>query len=130
MGEIIKDLPVRGNQGEATVRACFDSGSPNCFIRRDISERIAVPMTMPTPWLFRLVDGEGTVEVREGVYLNVTIKGVTVFWPFLVVDRLGDEMLIGVDMMQRWKIKLNFETDDVEIDRDIVARLRGPSFRL
>jgi hypothetical protein len=130
MGEIIKPLPVRGNQGETTVQACFDSGSPNCFIRRDVSERIALPMTTAVPRIFRLADGQGTVEAREAAELNLTIKGVTVFWTFYVVDRLGDEMLIGVDMMQRWKIKLDLERDDVEIDRDIVARLRGPSFRL
>ena len=130
MGEIIRDLQVMGNEGQAMVRACFDSGSPTCFIRRDVSEQIARPMIMPRPRRFQLADGDSGLEIQESVYLEVTIKGVTVFWPFLVADRLSDEMIIGVDMMQRWKIKLDFEADDVEISPDVIARLRGPGIRL
>ena len=52
------------------------------------------------------------------------LNGVEVFYAFYVADPLSDEMIIGADMLQRWKIKLDPEAEEVYIDPDVVARIR------
>jgi len=71
-----------------------------------------------------LADGERRVEAQEEATLDVTIKGVVVFYTFYVVEQLSDDMIIGSDMLQRWKIKLDPENEDVDIDPNVVARIR------
>lgn len=124
MGETIKPTPIAGNLGTAVVQACFDTGSGASFLRRGVAERVATAAPTPSPRVFATADGERRLEAREVVQLDVTIKGVTVPWTFYVVDRLSDDMIIGHDMMQRWKIKVDPESEDVDIDPSVIARLR------
>ncbi len=123
MGVIIKELTVQGHRGEAVVKAFFDSGSGVSLLRRDIADRVGTA-PLPTSRFFGLADGDRRLEAREVSTLDVTIKGVTLFYTFYVTDRLSDDMIIGADMLQRWKIKLDPENEDVEIDPNIVARIR------
>lgn len=48
--------------------------------------------------------------------MDITIRGVTVFHTLIVVDEMGEEMIVGADMLQRWKIRLDPEREEVFID--------------
>ncbi|MFQ5851616.1 MAG: hypothetical protein ACE5JU_13665 [Candidatus Binatia bacterium] len=50
----------------------------------------------------------------EDVYLN----GATLFATLLVVPNLTEELILGADFFQRWKIRLNPETEELILDRD------------
>jgi len=120
---IVKPTPIRGNRGETIVHACYDSGSGVSLLRRDIADRVG-SAPLPAPRSFGLADGERRVEAQEEATLDVTIKGVVVFYTFYVVEQLSDDMIIGSDMLQRWKIELDPENEDVDIDPNVVARIR------
>ena len=54
--------------------------------------------------------GEGSLSVSESTgVLSVEVEGFNLFWHFLVVPNLSEELIIGADFLQRWKIKLDPE---------------------
>ena len=116
MGIIIKDHTVNGNRGSGTVRALYDTGSGASFIRRDAAERLGSFDTMPDPFEFTMADGHGIITAQETINLVFPFGGSSIYYFFFVVDDLAQEMIIGADMMQRWKMKLDFDNDDIDID--------------
>ncbi len=123
MGLIIKNYTVTGDKDSATVQALLDTGAGASFLRRDIAERVGTIAPIAQPQHFTRADGKEALTVDETVNLNVTMEGVSLFFTFLVIEELGEEMIIGADMMQRWKIRLDPEQEAVSID-PIALRLR------
>lgn len=116
MGLIIKPIRITGDKGNATVQALFYTGAGASFLRREIAEKIATIVTTPSVLNFTLGDGKGVLQVREAVHLDIAIGEVTVFFTLLVVEELAEEMIIGANMLQRWKIRLDPEQEEVSID--------------
>ena len=123
MGLIIKNYTVTGDKDSATVQALLDTGAGASFLRRDIAERVGTIAPIAQPQRFTMADGKEALTVDETVNLNVTMEGVSLFFTFLVIEELGEEMIIGADMMQRWKIRLDPEQEAVSID-PLALRLR------
>ena len=123
MGLIIKDYTVTGDKGSDTVTALLDTGAAASFIRKDIAERIVTLVTTTPPQRFTMADGKGTLTVDQVATVTVAIGEVNLLFPFLAIAELGEEMIIGADMMQRWKIKLDPAEEAVSID-PIALRLR------
>jgi hypothetical protein len=48
---------------------------------------------------------------------HLTINVITVYQQILVADELSEELIIGADTLQHWKIKLDPEREDVIIDK-------------
>jgi len=63
------------------------------------------------------------IEVKEVVRLDFYINDVLLSDEFLVVPGLSEEAIIGAATMQKWRIKLDFEHDRVEVDPK-VAKLQ------
>ena len=123
MGLIVKPTNLTGDKGSATVQALYDTRASASFLRREIAERIATVSALPSAHRFTLGDGKNVLRVQEAVNLDITIDEVIVFFNVLVVDELGEEMIIGADMLQRWKIRLDPEQEEGYIDPR-VTRLR------
>ena len=61
--------------------------------------------------------GEGSLSVSESTgVLSVEVEGFNLFWHFLVVPNLSEELIIGADFLQRWKIKLGPKSERIIID--------------
>jgi len=116
MGLIIKELSVAGNKDKAIVRVLFDTGSSESLLRRDIAEKLSTLIPLASPRIFTLGDGKGKVTAMHGTIVDVTMKNCKIFIPVLVLDNLGEEMILGADAFQRWKIKLDPEKEDIIID--------------
>lgn len=123
MGIIIKPVEVIGDRGRATVQALFDTGASASFIRREMAERIAAPGRLLSPRIFSLGDGKAILQAQEVMTVDIVIEGVNIFHTLLIVDELGEEMIVGSDLLQRWKIRLDPEREEVCIDPR-VTRLR------
>ena len=122
MGLIVKKLRVAGDKGERRVQVLFDSGAGASFIRRDVAERIATTLKLPSPKTFTLGDGVGRLRVNETAILYLYIEGVEISDNFIVAPRLADEVIMGANTMQKWRIKLDLEDERVIIDKRM-ARL-------
>jgi len=117
MGLIIKKVKIAGDKGSTTVEALFDTGASACFIRRSLAKKVATITSVPKRRIFTLGDGKRTLQTNEFVQLDITLKRTVFFHPAVVVDQLADDLIIGADFLQRWKIKLDPETEEVIIDK-------------
>lgn len=116
MGLIIKDVEIAGDKGARKVRALFDSGASLSLIRRSVVENVATEVRMPRPVSFLLGDGEGQLTAERWVPLVLNVKGVEISDNIVVVDKLAEELIVGAGTLQKWRIKLDLENDDVLID--------------
>ena len=115
MGLIIKKLRVAGDKGERRLQVLFDTGASASFIRRDAVDKIATTLKLPSPETYTLRDGVGKLRVNETVVLYVYIDGVRISDNFIVAPRLSDEVIIGANTLQKWRIKLDLENEKVII---------------
>ena len=122
MGLIIKKLRVAGDKGERRLQVLFDTGAGASFVRRDVADRIATTLELPSPKTYTLGDGVGRLRVNETAILYVYIEGVEISDNFIVAPRPADEVIIGANTMQKWRIKLDLENERVIIDKKM-ARL-------
>ncbi len=123
MGIIYKQIRLVGSRGEHETNGLFDTGASYSFIRRDIAERLATLEPLPQPMSFEMAEQGMVVKARERVVLDFWIDGYRFSDEFLVLDNLSDELIIGAATMQKWRLKLDMEREDIIIDPS-VTRLR------
>jgi len=119
MGLIIKKLQVFGDKGKKRVQVLFDTGASASFIRRDVVESLATILRLPSPEVYTLGDGVGRLRATETAVLYVIVKGIRISDNFIVVPRLSDEMIVGANTLQKWRVKLDLENEDVLINRRV-----------
>ena len=116
MGLIYKAIKVSGNKGTKDVKALFDSGASQSFIRADIAKELSSPARLPNPKEFEM--GRGTLKVSRAMIGDIQLDGATLFTTLLIVPNLTEELILGADFFQRWKIRLNPENEQVILDQD------------
>jgi hypothetical protein len=117
MGCITKKLRVAGDKGERQPQVLFDRRASASFIRRDLVDRIATTVKLPSPETYSLADGAGKLRVNETAVLYLYINRIRISDNFIVAPRLSDEVILGANTLQKWRIKLDLEHDRVIIDR-------------
>lgn len=121
---IIK-LPLRyeASQGDKILYTLFDSGANLSCIAENMVEGLSVLDKLYEPRLLATA-GEGHfIKVTHRVTLDFYINDVHLSDEFLVVPGLSEEAIIGAATMQKWKIKLDFDSDQVVVDPK-VAKLQ------
>ena len=116
MGLITKEIEIIGDKGRAGIKALFDSGASASFLRREVAEEVATVIKMPIARSFTLGDNKTIIETEHVTNIDIKIKDWIIFDRVLVVDQLATELVIGADIMQRWKITLDLEKEDILID--------------
>ncbi len=116
MGIIVKEYTVTGNRSNDTVRVLYDTGSGASFVRRDIAEPLGDIVGTPRPMQFILADVREGFTVDQTINLDIDVDGSPLMYHFFVVDDLAEELIIGADMMQRWKISLDLDNEEIAID--------------
>lgn len=122
MSLIIRDVELQGREGSLTVRVLFDSGATFSLIRRDVAERLG-GLFPQHPVRFREASGRVAMESREMVLASFEIEGFSVNWPFYVLDQMGREAIIGVDLLQLFRIKLDFQHDAIIVDPEAMEAI-------
>ena len=120
MGLIIKEYTVTGTRRSDIVRVLYDTGSGLSFTRRDIAEILGEIVDTPTPLRFMMADGREGLTVNQRINLSIDIDGTILPHSFYVADDLAEELIIGADMMQTWKISLDLDQEAVAIDPRIL----------
>lgn len=111
-------LPLQyiGSEGERNLYTLFDSAANLSCISPDYVEGLERPVSLGR--VRRVVTAaEGHyIEIKEAVRLDFYIDDILLSDEFLVVPSLSEEAIIGAATMQKWRIRLNFEHDTVEVD--------------
>ena len=118
---------MTGEHGSVSASALYDTGASLSFIRRDVAERIGVPVRLPHPMRFEMGRAGEFVEVRDQIALAFTVSGLELLDSFLVADGLSEGAIIGARTMQKWGIKLDPEHEAVSVDPR-AARLKFVAF--
>lgn len=116
MGLIIKEYAVSGSQRSDVVRALYDTGSGSSFVRRDIAEPLGDIVSTPRSIEFMMANAQQTFTVNQVITLDIDVDGTPLVYTFYVADDLAEELIIGADMMQKFRISLDLDSEDVEID--------------
>ena len=118
---IIKEIEIIGDKGKTRARTLFNSGASNSIIRRDIAEGIATLIKHPKPLEFVLGDGKSIIRAEYFTLIDFVVKGTTFSVNKVAVSKdLEDDLIIGADGLQRWKIKLDMEGEDLIIDKSVL----------
>jgi len=120
MGMVSKKIRIRGDRGAVSVSALFDTGASKSLIRRDIALKVGSLLKASRPWRFQLGDGKGRLTANEMVGLMFNLKDVSIIHSFVVTPALSDELIIGTDLMQLWKIRVEPGREDVVIDKRLI----------
>ena len=116
MGMIVKEYTVTGARGSDTVQVLYDTGSSSSFVRREIAERLGNVVRTMRPTTFTMADGQVTLTVDQDVELYIDVNGDTLRYHLFVADELAEELVVGADMMQRFKITLDMDNEAVSVD--------------
>ncbi|MEW5760448.1 MAG: retropepsin-like aspartic protease [Candidatus Thermoplasmatota archaeon] len=116
MGLIQKKIRLVGSKGEEVVEAIFDSGSTYSCIKPDLAEHLGMIEKLPEPMDFDTAKEGEKLTAKERITLNFYIDGYRFSDEFMLIEHLSESVIIGTKTLQAWRIKLNFETDEVIID--------------
>lgn len=105
-----------GSKGEKNMYTLFDSGANLSCVHPDFAEEIARKEALGRTRKLATASEGHFIEVKHAVRLDFYINDVLLSDEFLVVPGLSEEAIIGSATMQKWRIKLNFEDDKVEVD--------------
>jgi predicted aspartyl protease len=112
-----------GSKGEKKLYALFDSGANLSCIHPDYVRDIADKQALGRVRKIATASEGHFIEVKDAVRLDFYINDVLLSDEFLVVPALSEEAIIGAATLQKWRIKLDFEHDKVEVDPK-VAKLK------
>ena len=125
-GEVIMSLihrPVAlsGSRGKREVIALFDSGASYSCICREIAVEVAELIPIPEPMVFETAEKDGVIVARFAIRVDFFIDDTRRRFTdeLIVFDSLSEPLIIGAATMQKWKIHLDFDQDEVLYDKRI-----------
>lgn len=114
MGVIYRKIRLAGPKGALTLNALMDTAAPESFIRPKMARRIAPLTKLDRPFTVEL--GKGKVEIQKVIHASIYLNGYRMHWSLNVFPSLTEEVILGADFFQRYKIKLDPERERVIID--------------
>lgn len=105
-----------GSKGEKTLYTLFDSGANLSCINPEFVNELATIETLGRPRRIATAAEGHFIEVKNRISVDFYLDDVLLSDEFLVVPGLSEEAIIGAATLQKWRIKLNFDTDKVEVD--------------
>ena len=114
MGRIYKPVTLTGTIGCKTLNALVDSNASWSYIRKKDALSIAPFSRIAKPVAGKI--GSNKFQAEEIMICNIELNGYGMFGSFIVVPELADEVVIGRDFLQSWKIEVDRSTEEVIID--------------
>ena len=94
----------------------FDSGANLSCINPEFIDGIAEPQSLGRTRRLLTASENHYIEISERIILDFYIDDVLLSDEFLIVPGLSEEVVIGAATMQKWRIKLDFDKDEVIVD--------------
>ncbi|MDH5364165.1 MAG: retropepsin-like domain-containing protein [Dehalococcoidia bacterium] len=116
MAIIQKEIRLVGSKGEGKVIAIFDSGASYSCIQPELAKELGMVERLPEPMDFGTAKKGESLSANEAVRLNFHLNGYRFSDEFMLIPNLSQPVIIGAKTLQAWRMKLNFETDEVIID--------------
>ncbi|MGN6436020.1 MAG: hypothetical protein ACTHMM_05785 [Agriterribacter sp.] len=112
-----------GSQGEKVLQVLFSSGASLSCVRAKSLENLGQSVKLGVERRIDIIFEAHFIKVTHAVRLDFYINDVLLSDEFLVVPNLSEDAIIGAATLQKWRIKLDFEHDQVIVDPK-VAKLQ------
>lgn len=111
-------LPLRfeGSKGEKNLYALFDSGATYSCITEKVADELANLEALHTPMRLATASTDTFMMIKNTSRLDFYHEDIRLSDEFLVVPGLSEDVIIGANTMQKWRLKLDFEHDNVIVD--------------
>jgi hypothetical protein len=116
MAVIEKPVTLEGSKGKKDVVALFDSGATYSCIRPDLAMQLGLTEALPKPLDFETAKDGEKITATERVSLDFYLEDLRFSDEFMLVPHLSEQVLIGAATLQKWRMKLDFEQDEVIVD--------------
>ena len=116
MAVIQKEIRLLGSKGEKKEIALFDSGATYSCIQIDIAKMLGNIEPLPELMEFGTAKNGEKITAKERISLNFYIDEYRFSDEFMIIEDLSEPVIIGSATLQKWRMKLDFENDDVIID--------------
>jgi len=116
-------LHFEGSLGEKTLYCLFDSGATFSCISESAIEGLEQKIKLRKPL--------EVATAAQGHYLSISYRAAMDFYyndvrlsdEFMVIPGLSEDVILGVNTFQKWRIKLDFEHDTVIIDPKVAKAM-------
>lgn len=121
---IIK-LPLRyeGSKGEKTLYTLFDSGATFSCISADHAGELATLEKMRTPLEIATAARDTYLRIEYRISLDFYYNDIRLSDEFMVIPNISEDVILGANTLQKWRIKLDFEHDTVLIDPKVAKAI-------
>jgi hypothetical protein len=116
MAIIRKEIELVGSKSKKKEIALFDSGATYSCIRKEIAQELEIILPLTRPIRLITAQEKNYMEVKERVVLDFYISGYRFSDEFLIIENLSEKVIIGAATLQKWRLKLDFEKEDIIID--------------
>ncbi len=116
MAVIEKEIKLAGSKGEKKVMAVFDSGATYSCIEPQLASQLGMIEALPEPMNLGTAERDRKLSATSRISLNFYLDGYRFSDEFMLIPELSEHVIIGAKTLQAWRMKLNFETDEVIID--------------
>ena len=114
----------------STAETLFDSGATHSAITTDIGRRLVNSGISLETSNCNITDVQGhQLRVSGTITFPITVNHRTIRWPFLVIDSLAEECIIGSDFMLANKMSINFGTQSVFFNSDQLEALNSKQLK-
>ncbi len=111
-----RKLNFEGSKGAAELETLFDSGATYSCIHPDAAAALETLLSLPRPIDVETAS-EGTfLRIEHRVPLDFYLNNLRLSDEFMVVPGLSEQAIIGATTMQKWKIRLDFDNDQIITD--------------
>ena len=113
--------PLRyvGKKGEKILYTLFDSGANLSCINPDHLKDLETPNSLGIIRKLATASDGHYIEIKDRVTLDFYVDDILLSDEFLVVPGLSEEAIIGAATLQKWRIKLDFERDQVIVNPQV-----------
>ena len=121
---IIK-LPLlfEGSKGEKTLVALFDSGATFSCMSLQSAEGLATLEKMRHPLEVATASMGIYLKIEYAIRLDFYYNDIRLSDEFMVIPNLSEDVILGVNTFQKWRIKLDFEHDTVINDPKVAKAI-------
>lgn len=116
MAVIVKEIRLAGSKGDEMVEVLFDSGATYSCIQPELAEKLEIAVPLPAARDFGTAKEGEIVTASKRVTLDFHLDGYRFSDEFMIIPALTEQALIGAATLQKWRMKLDFERDEVIFD--------------
>lgn len=111
-----RELEFRGSPGSERLITLFDSGSTYSRISLEKADALEQSLSLSGPIEVETASKGAFNHITQASRLDFYLNDLRLTDEFMIAPGLSEDAVIGATTLQKWKIKLDFEHDQIITD--------------